>query len=291
MRVQQSYRDETKGGVLYLVPTPIGNLEDMTYRAVRLLRESDLIAAEDTRNTKRLCRHFDVATPLVSYHEHNKEQSGKQLLKELHAGKTIALVSDAGMPAISDPGRELVRACIDENLFVIPLPGPNAALPALVASGFDTGRFHFYGFLPRGKKEKKAELASLKEIRETLIFYEAPHRLKETISEMKASFGDREICIGRELTKAFEEWIRGSLKEVAEWLEDRTVKGELSIVVEGNPNKEVEERAWWAELSLMEHVRYFVEIRNLPKKEAIKKTAAERGLPKREVYNAYHAGE
>ncbi|HET7629505.1 MAG TPA: 16S rRNA (cytidine(1402)-2'-O)-methyltransferase [Bacillales bacterium] len=291
MWIQQSYRKETETGVLYLVPTPIGNLEDMTFRAVKQLQEADLIAAEDTRMTKKLCSHFEIHTPLVSYHEHNKLQSGVQLIKELSAGKTVALVSDAGMPAISDPGQELVQACLDENIFVVPLPGANAALPALVASGFDTRQFYFHGFPPRTKKDKTALFNRLKTIQATLLFYESPHRLKDTVAAMKEPFGGRRICIGREMTKTFEEWIRGSMDEVAAWLEGRTVKGEICIVVEGGGEIEEEDKRWWTDLAVEEHVRHYVEIRGLSKKEAIKKTARERGVPKRDVYNAVHAGK
>lgn len=288
MWTQQSYRDERSAGTLYLVPTPIGNLEDMTFRAVSLLKEADVIAAEDTRNTKKLCRHFNIETPLVSYHEHNKEKSGENLIATLESGKTVALVSDAGMPAVSDPGYELVTACVERQLFVVPLPGANAALPALIASGLDVNHFFFYGFLPRDKKEKKQELAQLKAMDATMIFYEAPHRLKETIILMEEQLGDRQIGMARELTKVYEEWIRGSLREIRETLDEQTLKGEFCLVVEGAGADVPEEESWWTGLSVNEHVDHYVLIRKLPKKEAIKQTAKERGMPKREVYNGYH---
>ncbi|HEX7065175.1 MAG TPA: 16S rRNA (cytidine(1402)-2'-O)-methyltransferase [Bacillales bacterium] len=289
MWTQQSYRNEWESGTLYVVPTPIGNLEDMTFRALRILKEADLIAAEDTRNTKKLCSHFEIDTPLVSYHEHNKEHSGEKMIAELQAGKTVALVSDAGMPAISDPGRDLVRACVERRLPVVPLPGANAGLTALVASGLDTESFLFYGFLPRGKKEKKQQLEELKNVTATLIFYEAPHRMKETAAAIAEEFGDRKVCVARELTKAFEEWGRGELSAIGQWLNEATLKGEFCLVVEGSAgDKKVEEQAWWAELTLQEHVRHYVEIRNMAAKEAVKRAAKERGIPKREAYSAYH---
>lgn len=288
MWTQRSYREQRESGTLYLVPTPIGNLEDMTFRAVRILKEADLIAAEDTRNTIKLCRHFGIDTPLVSYHEHNKGKSGERLLADLETGKTIALASDAGMPAVSDPGRDLVKACVDKWLPVVALPGANAALPALVASGLDTENFFFYGFLPRGKKDKKQELAELNGITATLIFYEAPHRLKETVAAMAEQLGDRQICVARELTKTFEEWVRGGLFEVSEWLGSMTPKGEYCLVVEGATVGKTDEKAWWADLTLQEHVRHYVEIRDMTAKDAVKLAAKERAIPKREVYNAYH---
>ena len=289
MWTQSSYRSEGEAGTLYLVPTPIGNLEDMTFRAVRLLKEADFIAAEDTRNTIKLCRHFSIDTPLVSYHEHNKAESGEKLMEELKSGKTVALVSDAGMPAISDPGVDMVKQCVQNEIFVVALPGANAALTSLVASGMDTGHFFFYGFLPRQANERKRELNKLKEIQATLIFYEAPHRLKATVCEMAEQFGERKVCIARELTKTYEEWIRGDLCDAEEIVESITLKGEFCIVVQGeDPKNQLEEIKWWSELTIEEHVRHYVEIREMPAKEAIKRTAVERGKPKREVYNVYH---
>lgn len=288
MWTQQSYRKDQPEGALYLVPTPIGNLEDMTARAIHILTKVDMIAAEDTRNTKNLCRHFDIDTPLVSYHEHNKEKSGAHLVTEIEGGKKVALVSDAGMPAISDPGYELVKACSDAQLPVIPLPGANAALPALIASGLDVRHFYFYGFLPRDKKEKKQELTRLKTIKATMIFYEAPHRLKETMMLMEEQWDDRQVAVARELTKVYEEWWRGGLRQVCEKLDEQTLKGEFCIVVEGANGDEPGEAPWWTGLSVCEHVDYYVLIRKQPKKEAVKQAARDRNLPKREVYDAYH---
>lgn len=286
---QSSYRSEGKTGTLYLVPTPIGNLEDMTFRAVRTLQEVDLIAAEDTRNTMKLCRHFSIETPLVSYHEHNKMASGEKLMTQLKSGNHVALVSDAGMPAISDPGQELVKQCVDIGIYVISLPGANAAITGLVASGIDTTQFYFYGFLPRQSKERKRELETLNEIQATLLFYEAPHRIKDTIHAMATEFGDRKVCIARELTKTYEEWIRGDLHEIQHKLDTLKLKGEFCIVVQGLDQEQTQEESyWWTDLSMEDHVRHYVEIRGMSAKEAVKQTAVERKIPKREVYNAYH---
>ncbi len=289
---QKSYANDNEGGKLYLVPTPIGNLEDMTYRAIRILKESDIIAAEDTRQTKKLCNHFEISTPLTSYHDHNKQQSGKKLLEELKGGKQIALVTDAGMPGVSDPGYELVVQCVEEQISVIPLPGANAALPALVASGLNTELFTFYGFLPRGKKEKKAELENLKRFPSTLLFYEAPHRLKETLQAMSAVLENRNIAVVRELTKKYEEITRGTLSEVSEFFSqgDAEIRGEFCLVVEGSGNSVFEaddQEQWWESLSVTDHVEHYVDKGEKPK-EAIKLAAADRNVPKREVYQEYH---
>ncbi|MCM3719894.1 16S rRNA (cytidine(1402)-2'-O)-methyltransferase [Fictibacillus phosphorivorans] len=289
---QKSYHDERGTGALYLVPTPIGNLEDMTFRAVRTLKEADLIAAEDTRQTKKLCSHFEISTPLTSYHDHNKMQSGKKLIESLREGKQIALVTDAGMPGISDPGYELVVQCVEEEIPVIPLPGANAALPALVASGLDTELFTFYGFLPRGKKEKKAELERLKAFPSTLLFYEAPHRLKETLQVMENILEDRKIAVVRELTKKYEEITRGTLKEVNDFINqgDAEIRGEFCLVVEGSGDIEYlsdQTEQWWESLSVTEHVDHYVKQGEKPK-EAIKLAAVDRNVPKRSVYQEYH---
>lgn len=212
---QQKSFQQSEKGVLYLVPTPIGNLEDMTFRAIRILKEADLIAAEDTRQTKKLCNYFEIETPVMSYHEHNKEVSGKKILEKLDEGKTIALVSDAGMPCISDPGYDIVVEAVAEQYHVIPLPGANAALTALIASGLETKQFYFYGFLQRNKKERKMELEKLRYIQTTMMFYEAPHRLDDTLISMQEVLGNREIVLCRELTKnsrnLFEEQLKKQL--------------------------------------------------------------------------------
>lgn len=284
---QQKSYERTDVGTLYLIPTPIGNLEDMTFRAVRILKEVDIIAAEDTRNTQKLLNHFAIDTKLVSYHEHNKMESGKKLMKQLLDGKSIGLVSDAGMPAISDPGYDLVKDCLHHKINVVPLPGANAAITTLVASGLETEHFCFYGFLPRHKKERKEQLEQLKNIPFTLIFYEAPHRICETIQAIYDVFGERKMVICRELTKRYEEFIRGNISELINWCKDGTIKGEFCLIVEGCPEGTNNDELWWTHLSLSEHVTYYVK-EGMNAKEAIKFVAKERNVPKREVYRAYH---
>lgn len=283
---QKSYKND--GGLLYLIPTPIGNLEDMSFRAVRILKEADIIAAEDTRNTKKLCNHFEITTPIVSYHEHNKEASGRKLIETLQSGKTVALVSDAGMPTIADPGYELVVAAVENRLPVVPLPGANAALTALIASGLPTHPFYFYGFLNRQKKEKKKELEALKYISGTVLLYESPHRLKETLQLIKDILGDRNISLCRELTKIYEEFIRGTIDEVIDWANTDEIRGEFCIVIEKGEAVEASDEQWWTSLSIVEHVNHYIEVDDLQAKEAIKRTAVDRGMPKREVYQEYH---
>jgi 16S rRNA (cytidine1402-2'-O)-methyltransferase len=286
---QQKSFEETGKGSLYLVPTPIGNLEDMTFRAIRIMKEADVIAAEDTRNTKKLSNYFDIDTPIISYHEHNKETSGPKLIEKMEQGEKIALVSDAGMPSISDPGYELVKAAIENELPVIPLPGANAALTALIASGLAPQPFYFYGFLHRGKKEKRAELERLRAVSDTFILYESPHRLKDTLKELHQALGNREIVICRELTKKFEEFIRGSLEEVISWSENGEVRGEFCLLIEGNQDPaEEEQEAWWEDYSLQDHVQYYIEEKEMTSKLAIKEVAKERSIPKRDVYQAFH---
>lgn len=289
---QKSFEHEETKGILYLVPTPIGNLEDMSFRAVRILKEADYIAAEDTRNTKKLCNHFEIATPIISYHEHNKEASGQKLLEKVANGAKIALVSDAGMPAISDPGFDLVVAAAEEKLTVVPLPGANAALTGLIASGIDTQPFYFYGFLNRQKKLKKQELENLSKLTATIILYEAPHRLKETLSLMSDIMGNRNIALCRELTKRYEEFIRGTVGEAMEWASNGEVRGEFVIIIEGSSEAVQDEgTAWWENLPVEDHVRHYIEETGLSSKEAIKQTAKDRGLNKRDVYHAYHIEE
>ncbi|MCR2823360.1 16S rRNA (cytidine(1402)-2'-O)-methyltransferase [Lederbergia panacisoli] len=289
MQIQKSFSQAEKG-ILYLVPTPIGNLEDMTFRAIRMMKEADVIAAEDTRNTKKLCNYFEITTPLISYHEHNKEISGKEIVRRLEAGEKVALVSDAGMPCISDPGYELAAEAIQAGITVVPLPGANAALTALIASGIKTQPFYFYGFLSRGKKEKKQELEELKKQQATLIFYEAPHRLKETLKSMHDILGNRNIVLCRELTKKFEEFIRGTLEEAIQWAEQEEVRGEFCLILEGSSETDEhdEEAVWWSSIEIKAHVQHYIDEKGFPSKEAIKKTAKDRNLPKRDVYQAYH---
>lgn len=286
LKSQKSFEQEREPA-LYLVPTPIGNLEDMTYRAVRILREADVIAAEDTRNTKKLCNHFEIQTPLISYHEHNRQQSGEAILERIRNGSVVALVSDAGMPAISDPGYELVQACIEEGIPVVALPGANAALTALIASGITPQPFYFYGFLNRSRKEKKKELEELKKKDGAIIFYESPHRLKETLGLLHEYLGDRQIVLARELTKRFEEYIRGSIAEAIEWANNQEVRGEFVLIVEGTDYVE-DEAVWWENMGLKEHVEHYIDSKGMKPNDAIKHAAKERNIPKREVYQAYH---
>ncbi len=285
---QKSFEHEEQKGILYLVPTPIGNLEDMSFRAVKILKDVDLIAAEDTRNTKKLLHFFEIDTPVISYHEHNKVTSGEKLLHKIKGGLKIALVSDAGMPAISDPGYELVVNAVQEKLAVVPLPGANAAMTALIASGLSCQPFYFYGFLSRNKKEKRQELEELKFQKVTLIFYEAPHRLKETLGLMVEILGNRQIAICRELTKKFEEFIRGSLQEVIEWADTNEVRGEFCLIVEGSDKGAATEENWWEGLSIDEHVKHYISTNNMTSKEAVKQTAKDRGMNKRDVYQIFH---
>ena len=286
--LQKSFSEDYAFGRLYLVATPIGNLEDITYRALRILKEVDVIAAEDTRQTKKLCNYFEINTPLISYHEHNKEQSGWKVIELLREGKDVALVSDAGMPCISDPGFELVKMALDEHLYVIPIPGANAALSALIPSGLLPQPFYFFGFLDRSKKEKKKELEKLRKLKDTFILYESPHRLKETLSVMAEVLGERQIVMSRELTKKFEEFMRGSITEVLSYIEENGVKGECCLVVEGSGEEEVEDEvSWWTDLSVEDHVQHYVQ-QGHSSKEAIKEVSKERNIPKREVYQAYH---
>lgn len=278
-----------KASCLYLVATPIGNLEDMTMRAIRILKEADVIAAEDTRNTKKLCNYFEIATPLVSYHDHNKEYGGEKLLNYLREGKTVALVSDAGLPCISDPGADIAAKAIEEDFAVVPIPGANAAITALIASGLIPQPFFFYGFLSRQKKERKDALEKLSKRQETILFYEAPHRLKDTLKDMQATLGNRRIVLARELTKKFEEFLRGTIDEALEWAVESEIRGEFCIVLEGNVNADEEkEVAWWDELTVVDHINKLIEGQQLSSKDAIKEVAKVRGLAKRDVYQAYH---
>jgi 16S rRNA (cytidine1402-2'-O)-methyltransferase len=289
MNVQHSYPSASAAhaaGTLYLVATPIGNLEDMTFRAIRTLKEVHLIAAEDTRQTRKLLTHFEVATRLVSYHEHNKQASGPELVRLLLEGQSIALVSDAGLPAISDPGYDLVRMAVEQAVTVVPIPGANAALTALIASGLPTDRFTFVGFLPRDKKDLTKQLEQLAPLQETLIFYESPHRIVKTLERMAEVWGsDRRLCMARELTKKFEEFARGTIAECLAHLAEHPAQGEYCLIAEGGAAGSAVSDMWWSALTLAEHVDRYVE-QGRDKKEATKLVAADRGIPKREVYNA-----
>jgi 16S rRNA (cytidine1402-2'-O)-methyltransferase len=281
---------ELGGGKLFLVGTPIGNLEDMTYRAIRVLKEVDTIAAEDTRNTIKLCNHFEIKTPLTSYHEHNIEIGGEKILAMLAEGKTVALVSDAGMPCISDPGADIVSKAIVAGYDVVPVPGANAAISALVASGLVPQPFMFFGFLSRQKKARNIQLDDLKQREETVILYEAPHRLKETLRALQESFGGtRSVVLARELTKRFEEFLRGTLEEAVLWAESNEVRGEFCIVLDGSDGIVVEEqKEWWNDLEIRDHVTELMERKGLRSKEAIREVASDRGLSRRDVYKEFH---
>ncbi|WP_071393084.1 16S rRNA (cytidine(1402)-2'-O)-methyltransferase [Bacillus tuaregi] len=286
---QKSFEQEDRKGILYLVPTPIGNLEDMSYRAIRILKEADYIAAEDTRNSKKLCHYFEIETPLMSYHEHNKETGGRKIINLLKEGAKVALISDAGLPTISDPGYELVVEAVEEQLTVVPLPGANAALTALIASGLSTRSFYFYGFLDRQRKEKRKQLEELRNIPATMILYEAPHRLKETLTLIHEVLGNRKMSICRELTKRYEEFIRGDVSELLEWATKGEVRGEFCLIIEaGEPASNEESGVWWEELTVEEHVKHYMAVKGLTSKEAIKQTAKDRSMNKRDVYHMYH---
>lgn len=291
MKRQRSYSEKADGntgvGTLYLVGTPIGNLEDMTMRAIRILKEADLIAAEDTRQTRKLLTHFDIHTRLVSYHEHNKGASGPELIRLLQEGQSIALVSDAGLPAISDPGADLVAEAAERDIAVVPIPGANAALSALIISGLSTERFLFAGFPPREKKALGKWLQHLASYTETLLMYESPHRLTKTLEAMLEHLGDRRVAIVRELTKRHEEAVRATIAESIDWFRVNSPLGEFCIVVEGADASDAAqaavEGAWWSELNIEAHVAHYEA--SMDRREAIKKTALDRGMPKREVYN------
>ncbi|MBS4750219.1 16S rRNA (cytidine(1402)-2'-O)-methyltransferase [Granulicatella sp. zg-ZJ] len=286
MHIQKSF-ENSQSGILYLIPTPIGNLEDMTYRAVRLLDEVTLIAAEDTRQTKKLLNHFHIKTPQISLHEHNIMEKIDYLIDKLHQGESIAQVSDAGMPSISDPGHELVLACLEQHIPVVSIPGASAGLTALIASGLSPQPFYFYGFLPRKKQEQIFVLEQLKSREETLIFYESPHRIKKTIQVLSNVFDEtRQAVICRELTKRYEEYIRGSLKEIQIYLEETELKGEICLLVSGTSDEDSQEEM--VDLPLKECVLQVMQEQDLTAKEAIKYVAKMKKMKKQDVYQAYH---
>ena len=271
-------------GTLFLIPTPIGNLEDMTYRAVRTLQEVDVVAAEDTRHTGVLLQHFNIAKPMISYHEHNKGEKGVDLIQRLLDGQSIGLVSDAGMPAISDPGEDLVKEAIDAGIPIVPLPGANAGLTALIASGQNTKEFHFIGFLPKRKQNAKDVLSRIATYEGTLIFYEAPHRIEETIQSLYEGLGNRPITVGRELTKKFETFTRTTLLELRNDFDQIVEKGEFVLLVGGSETVTDEMMVEEVVLSPLEAALALIET-GVPKKEAARQIAKERGLSRRDVYN------
>lgn len=272
-------------GKLYLCATPIGNLEDITYRVVRTLREVDLIAAEDTRNSVKLLNHFEIKTPMTSYHEYNKFEKGEKLIEKLKEGISIALITDAGTPGISDPGEELVKMCYREGIEVTSLPGPAACITALTLSGLSTRRFAFEAFLPTDKKEKQAVLEELKKETRTIILYEAPHRLMRTLEELKETLGDRRITVCRELTKKHETAFTTTIEQAIVHYTEQEPKGECVLVIEGRSRAELqqEEISKWEELSIQEHMNVYLE-QGIDKKEAMKLVAKDRGVSKREIY-------
>lgn len=275
-------------GTLYLCATPIGNLGDISARFIKTFEDVSLIAAEDTRQTIKLLNHLNITKPLTSYHEHNKKEKGEYIISVLKEGKDVALVSDAGTPAISDPGEDLVRLCIENDINITSIPGPVAGINALILSGLPTRRFAFEGFLSVNKRHRKEHLLSVKNDTHTLIFYEAPHKLKTTLSDMYEVLGDRKIAIIRELTKIHEEALRTTLKEAQSLYEEKSPRGEYVLVIEGaKEQKNEEENIWWQEMSVIEHVDFYIE-KGQTSKEAIKQTADDRNLKKRDVYNEYH---
>ena len=271
-------------GTLFLIPTPIGNLEDMTYRAVRTLQEVDVVAAEDTRHTGVLLQHFNIAKPMISYHEHNKAEKRVDLIQRLLDGQSIGLVSDAGMPAISDPGEDLVKEAIDVGIPIVPLPGANAGLTGLIASGQNTKEFHFIGFLPKRKQNVKEVLSRIATYEGTLIFYEAPHRIEETIQNLYEGLGNRPITVGRELTKKFETFTRTTLLALRNDFSQIVEKGEFVLLVGGKETVTDEMKVEEVVLSPLEAALALIE-EGVPKKEAARQIAKERGLSRRDVYN------
>ncbi|KNF09821.1 ribosomal RNA small subunit methyltransferase I [Gottschalkia purinilytica] len=272
-------------GKLFICPTPIGNLEDITLRTLNTLKEVDLIAAEDTRHTIKLLNYFDIKKPLTSYHEHNKKEKGKFLIEKLLKGENIALVSDAGMPGISDPGEDLVRLSIEHGIGVTALPGATASILGLILSGLPTSKFTFEGFLSSNKKERKEELRKLEKEHRTIIFYESPHRLKVLLQDIKEILGIRKIAISRELTKKYEEIFRGNTEEAIEKFSKEDPRGEFVVVLEGTSIEDIEKMKSevWENMSIKDHILMYME-QGINKKDAIKKVAKERNISKSEVY-------
>lgn len=268
-------------GTLYLVGTPIGNLEDITYRAVRILSEVDLIAAEDTRHSIKLLNHLKISKPMISYHDNNRISRAKELVNKLKEGLNIALISDAGMPSISDPGEELVSMAISQGIEVTAVPGPSASLTALILSGLPSGRFVFEGFLPQKHSDRVKFLEAIKYEERTVIFYEGPHRVKNMLADVQKVFGERRVSVLRELTKVHEEAIRGTISEVIAHFETNEPRGEFVIVVEGSKKKE--NTSDYSDLTIEEHVRRYIE-QGYGRMDAMKLAAKDRGISKRDIY-------
>lgn len=273
-------------GTLYLCATPIGNLEDITFRVIRTLKEVDLIGAEDTRNSIKLLNHFEIKTPMTSYHEFNKYDKAKELVKKLEEGMDIAIITDAGTPGISDPGEEIVRQCVKAGIKVTSLPGAAACITALTMSAMETRRFCFEAFLPRDKKERKVVLDELKQETRTIVLYEAPHHLKKTLKELRDNLGNRKISICRELTKRYEEVVYSVLDSVIEKYEKEDPRGEYVLVIQAKSfkEKEIEEQKKWEDVPLEEHMAFY-ENQGISRKDAMKAVAKDLGVSKRDIYN------
>ncbi len=278
-------KEHTMQGTLYLCATPIGNLEDITLRVLRVLEEADLIAAEDTRNSIKLLNHFNIKTPMTSYHEHNKIEKAYQLAEKMRQGQNIALITDAGTPGISDPGEELVRICQESGISVTSLPGASACITALTMSGLPTRRFAFEGFLPREKKERATILSSLGQETRTIILYEAPHHLKKTLEELLKALGDRRLTLCRELTKKYETAFATTISGAVSYYSKEGPRGEFVLVIEGKSQQEIakEQQESWELVPLEEHMAHY-EQQGMGRKEAMKLVAKDRGISKREVY-------
>lgn len=280
-------KEMVMSGTLYLCATPIGNLEDMTFRGVRILKEVDLIAAEDTRNSMKLLQHFDITTPMTSYHEFNKIEKAKKLLDMLLEGKNIAVITDAGTPGISDPGEELVAMCYEEGIEVNALPGAAACITAVTTSGQPCRRFCFEAFLPKDKKERARVLEEISKETRTIIIYEAPHHLRGTLAELRNSLGNRSITLCRELTKRYEEKRKTSIEEAITYYEDHEPKGEYVLVIAGKSKEQMlqEQRSQWEDMSIEEHMELYLS-QKMSKKDAMKAVAMDRGVSKRDIYQA-----
>ncbi len=274
--------EKNKIGNLYIVATPIGNLEDITLRAIKVLKEVDLIAAEDTRHTLKLLNHLEISKPLISYHRHNEEIKTDNLIEKILDGQNVALVSDAGTPGICDPGEVIIKKCIEKKIKMIPIPGACAMINALITSGIDTKEFIFFGFLPLNKKSRKEKLEEIEQASKTIILYEAPHKLENTLKDLETILENRQVVLARELTKIHEEFIRGNIKEIIEKSKD--LKGEIVLIIQGNEKEHKSNN--FEKMTLEEHYKIY-EAQGLTKKEIIKKIAKDRGLNKNEVYQQF----
>ena len=277
-------KNNNEKGTLYIVATPIGNLEDITIRAIETLKKVDLIAAEDTRHTLGLLNHFNISKPLISYHRHNEETRVNELIEKLKNGNNIALVSDAGTPGISDPGEEIIKNCINENIKIIPIPGACAMVNALICSGLDTKEFTFLGFLPLNKKLRKNKLEEIKNSNKTIILYEAPHKLKNTLEDLKNILDNRKITIAREITKIYEEFIRGTALEILSNIDN--IKGEIVLIIEKNENIKLSDEEFLKNMTLEEHYNFYMQ-KGMLKKDIIKKIAKDKNVNKNEIYQYF----